>query len=426
MARMMLVADDLTGALDAGACLLPADVLVVARHEDVSRVLLDACSGALCVNAATRHLDAAAAAARVAGLVGLAREAGVGRIVKKTDSALRGNVGAELAAAWRASGRDRLHFIPALPEMGRVTRGGVHYIDGVPVEKSAFGMDPFEPVTSSEVVALVGHQAEVPVTVVAEGEPAETCARGIVAYDATSAESVRSRVAELAAAGELGAVAGCAGVTRALASVLGLGGAAPCVPAAEAVEAAFGGNLLVVCGSVNRASREQCACAGASGAPVLRIAGVEKCSGAWLDSAAGRAFVVRASELWRACPLTVVDGSGLEDLSAHVAADADARQVVADHIGALLARICGQGVHGRVLVTGGDVLASFLAAAGVARVRPVGQPRRGIVAFEVGHAAQRFVVLSKSGGFGNRELLVELAGTACGSRVQEGTCCAHA
>lgn len=416
MTKILLIADDLTGALDAGVCLLPAEVLVATSFERVDRGLLDACPEALCVNASSRHVGPEEAARRVGRLVRLAREAGVPCVVKKTDSALRGNVGAELAAALEASGRERLHFIPALPEMGRVTRGGVHYVDGVPVEESSFGHDPFEPVTRSDVRGLIARQTSVPVTLVAEGEPVALDAQGIVAYDATTPDSMLSRVAALAAAGELGVVAGCSGIAHALSAVLGLRPSAGAAPVEE-------GNLLVVCGSVNRASREQCAYAEGAGARVEHIGETEKCDASWADGPEGRAFVRRVSESWAGCPLTVVDGSGLEDLSARVAPGLDVRQVVADNIGGLLVRVCARGVFGRVLVTGGDVLASFLSLAGAGSVRPLVQARPGIVGFELEVGGSRLVIYSKSGGFGSRELLVDMARA---SQVCAKECIAHA
>lgn len=415
MAKVLLISDDLTGALDAGVCLLPAGVVVSTSPDGVDRELLDSCPSALAVNADTRHLSAGEAGERVSELVGLARDAGVACVVKKTDSALRGNVGAELAAAWRASGLERLHFIPALPEMGRVTRGGIHYVDGVPVSESRFGKDPFEPVCSSDVAALLAEQTDAPATVVGEGEPLPLGSRGIVVYDVTSTDSMLARVRELQGAGELGLMAGCSGVTNALARVLDL---APEQSEARDEE----GNLLVVCGSVNQTSRAQCAYAAAAGVPRLSIGVREKCDDSWLDGPDGRAFVARVSELWEQGPLTVIDGSGLEDLTGLVAPGADVRQVVADHIGALLVRICERGVRGRVLVTGGDILASFLAQAGVGIVRPLVQPAPGIVGFELSHVGRELVIFSKSGGFGNRELFVDMAGRPR-ETVKE---CAHA
>ena len=96
MLRLLMIADDFTGALDTGVQLaahgIPTQVVV-------GQADLSACSSTvLVVDTETRHLSAAKAAEAVARLTRSAVENGVGCIYKKTDSALRGNIGAELAA----------------------------------------------------------------------------------------------------------------------------------------------------------------------------------------------------------------------------------------------------------------------------------------------------------------------------------------
>lgn len=402
MASTVIIADDLTGALDAGVCLLPAEVAVAVSPEGVGTEQMARHEHAYSVNAQTRHLVPADAASRVASLVSCAKASGATCVVKKTDSALRGNVGAELAAALYASGAHRLHFLPALPRMGRVTEGGVHYIDGVPVAQSAFGQDPFEPVVTSRVDELIARQTDVPVHLVGEDDPVPTDVSGILVYDVTSEADMLSRVRELQDQGELGMIAGCAGVTEALAQVLDLDPAPhPDLPR--------GGNLLVVCGSVNAVSVAQCRFAEDHGAATYHIGAVEKCGPAWVDSEEGKAFVARVRESWSEEPLTVVDGSGREDLTTFVPAGTDVRQLVADDIARIAARLCDGRIRGRVLVMGGDVLSSFLMAAGIREVRPVGEVAPGIVGFALEHGGRTVVVASKSGGFGTRDLFVNLA-----------------
>ncbi|RAZ93762.1 four-carbon acid sugar kinase family protein, partial [Klebsiella oxytoca] len=67
---------------------------------------------------------------------------GIPYMYKKTDSALRGNVGSELTAVLDATGSRSLHFFPAFPRMHRTTEDGIHYINGIPVHESVFGRDP--------------------------------------------------------------------------------------------------------------------------------------------------------------------------------------------------------------------------------------------------------------------------------------------
>ena len=55
-----------------------------------------------------------------------------------------------------ASEESFLAFLPAFPEMHRIVKNGVSYIDGIPITESVFGQDPFEPVTCSRVKKLFG------------------------------------------------------------------------------------------------------------------------------------------------------------------------------------------------------------------------------------------------------------------------------
>ncbi len=82
--------------------------------------------------------------------------------IKKTDSTMRGNIGAELQAAISGSGRKKLLFVPALPQLGRTTRQGVVYIDGIPLEQTPFASDPFTPVCSSSLREIILHTAPEP------------------------------------------------------------------------------------------------------------------------------------------------------------------------------------------------------------------------------------------------------------------------
>jgi len=112
---LLVLADDLTGALEVGAKLravvgfdLPAQV----------------------IDTETRHVPPPEAAARVRSLLAKAVRP---RIFKKTDSTLQGNIGAELAALSEAYPGETIHYIPAYPDMGRIVRQGHLYVHGVRV-----------------------------------------------------------------------------------------------------------------------------------------------------------------------------------------------------------------------------------------------------------------------------------------------------
>ena len=407
--QMAMIADDLTGALDAGVCMLPSDVAVATSSEHAAKLLSGRKPSVLSVNAGTRHMDAEAAYAEVASLVRLVRKAGCRSIFKKTDSVLRGNVGAELAAAFDASGAARLHFLPAFPAMGRTTEDGIQCVNGVPVAESAFGKDPFEPVHESDIARIIAEETQVPVKSVREDEPVPLDFQGIVVYDAASDDAMSRRAAELAELGELGAVAGCAGLAQAL-HVLDHS-------SKSASNTEFDGNMLVVCGSVNPVSRAQCRFAEDKGARMFPIAERQTCSSSWSGTPEGKDFIFEVSKSWNENPLTVIDGSGLEDLTPFFSEGADIRQTVADNVAGLLLAVCRKGIFGRALVMGGDILSSFLSQADVSAIYPKGEAAKGIVVLEIDLGGHPFRLASKSGGFGTKDLFVTLAESA---RLSEG------
>lgn len=219
MLRLLMIADDFTGALDTGVQLaahgIPTQVVV-------GQADLSACSSTvLVVDTETRHLPAAKAAKAVEELTHSAVENGVGCIYKKTDSALRGNIGAELAALLKASGARNLPFLPAFPQIGRTTKKGVHYIDGVPVNESPFGIDPFEPVRCAEVTKLIHLQTEIPAQNLRPGETASD-KTGILVYDAATAADLEAAGRQLFQNGTPPVLAGCAGFAAFLPELLGL------------------------------------------------------------------------------------------------------------------------------------------------------------------------------------------------------------
>ncbi len=68
---------------------------------------------------------------------------------KKTDSALRGHVIAELSVFMDVTGYRRAIYLPANPSKGRVIRAGTYYINNVPIADTDFRFDPEFPAKAS-------------------------------------------------------------------------------------------------------------------------------------------------------------------------------------------------------------------------------------------------------------------------------------
>ena len=125
-----LIADDLTGALDAGAGFAAAGLRAVLPFSGRPEDAPDA--DVVLVNTASREGSAAQAASATRVAAELLRAAGVERVYKKIDSVLRGHPGPELAAVLDVF-RGRALVAPAFPAQDRVTRDGVQYAHGEPV-----------------------------------------------------------------------------------------------------------------------------------------------------------------------------------------------------------------------------------------------------------------------------------------------------
>jgi uncharacterized protein YgbK (DUF1537 family) len=151
-----IVADDLTGALDAAApfagCGLETRILLDFAQAS-STVGINA--QVLSLTSESRHLSPPAADERVRNAT---RAALAGRprvLLKKIDSTLRGNIPAEIMAALRASGLRHALIAPAVPRHGRIMRAGEMFIDGVPLRQTEIGADALSPPPSEALPQIL-------------------------------------------------------------------------------------------------------------------------------------------------------------------------------------------------------------------------------------------------------------------------------
>lgn len=272
MLGLAVIADDITGAADTGVQFLPAFAPVyLLDHRLLSLKAVEPPPQAISVFTSSRGLTPVEAG-RVALETGRAiRGFHPERVYKKIDSALRGHIGAELEAVMEALDLPFSFIVPAYPEQGRVTVGGVHRIHGVPVAETEMGRDPVTPVTESLLPKWIGAQTRWPVAhvgvaaidagieaVAAEIERQRS--RGVrhIGFDATGAEHL-NRIARLALNRFPEALlCGSAGLAR------GLAGQLPPRRTPEAgqqapILQAEAGRFLLVCGSASETLRSQAA-----------------------------------------------------------------------------------------------------------------------------------------------------------------------
>ncbi|PJE30022.1 hypothetical protein CVM50_11010 [Pseudooceanicola marinus] len=146
-AKVLIIADDLTGALDSAVGFAaPGRRVMVARSpEDVAETWATR-PDVLAVNTSSREISAKAAAARVTHALEALSPDDFDVVMKKVDSRLKGNPAAETAALARWAGRARQVACPAIPEMDRRVEGGALVGAGVadPIPVASRFDDPVE------------------------------------------------------------------------------------------------------------------------------------------------------------------------------------------------------------------------------------------------------------------------------------------
>ena len=408
MTQILMIADDFTGALDTG-------VQLAATGAKTRVITNSSLSGqdaeVLVVDAETRHLPRDEAFDIVKGIVHQAIQMGIPHIYKKTDSALRGNIGAELEALMEASGEEQLPFVPAFPQIDRKTINGTHYIEGVPVADSVFGQDPFEPVRHSAISDLIAEQSQVPVFNVSPGGRPVSGQRGIIVYDAQQVTDLETTGRMLAKLGKTHILAGCAGFGAVLPGLLGIGNGslASCPPLGE--------RLLVVCGSVNPITLAQLDEAEKAGFLRFRLAPEQKLDAGYWQSEQGVKDLEQLRKLLAEHPRMIIDvnepqGSDQTGTYAqHHQMDLAAVRVgISQAIGHIVSGLFSSPALGTLLVTGGDTLLQCMETMGVREVEPVCELASGVVLSRFTYNGYTRQVISKSGGFGSPTLLLEMSG----------------
>ena len=156
--NVLVLADDFTGANDAGVSLAEAgmavEVAFTAGQTSSVRALI--------LNSDSRAMSAAAAADKVTGLLRDAATFVPHWQVKKIDSTLRGNPGAELEAMMAVQNCRVAVVAPAYPAAGRHTRDGRCYVYGVALDQTEFASDPKTPVSRAEISEIIAMQSRLP------------------------------------------------------------------------------------------------------------------------------------------------------------------------------------------------------------------------------------------------------------------------
>jgi uncharacterized protein YgbK (DUF1537 family) len=435
MTQLLVIADDLTGALDTGVQLAKAGIPTEVRiFSETQAAVEETEPSSLVVVADTesRHLPAGEAYERVRNAAAWGRALGIKRFYKKTDSTLRGNVGPEIAALIAASVEagetGLLVFAPAFPALGRTTENGRQLVDGVSLEKTAFARDRLNPITTGSIEEILRKDADLSVRVTgpsgladalpaardkaASGEPAVIVVNGRTEEDLAETARIISAPPAGKRAGkpELPLMAGCAGFARYLPGILGIRESAAETPAPAEP-------FLAVNGSLNPVSLGQVRAAVRGGFEDVALLPDDLASPDGREAVTAR--LAGAAAAGRPCILRNILHP--EELDAYIAS-AEKLGVSGAELHAVMPRVYGEIIRalvsrtgiGTLVVFGGDTLVGILEAFGKKSVIPLAEAFPGVVTARVPGVPNPRYLTTKAGGFGGEDLLPKLLRLARG------------
>lgn len=166
MAKLAVIADDLTGANDTAVQFSKHDISSCVQIEFEPASGCDNAVDVVVIDTNSRDSSKEEAYGRVKTVCEFLRQESVEVVYKKIDSTLRGNLGAEISAAVDVLQPELVVIAPAFPRNHRSTVGGYHLLHNTPIELTEISRAPKSPVTESRIIELLKQQAEVEIALV--------------------------------------------------------------------------------------------------------------------------------------------------------------------------------------------------------------------------------------------------------------------
>jgi len=405
--RLLILADDLSGAADCGVACANAGLNTIVGLRDISG---SSTEEALSIDADTRRLDAGTAAARMEHLVHTYAAEPEILLFRKIDSTLRGHLGLELSAVLRARRASVRHAIavmaPAFPAFGRTTVNGLQHLYGLPLHRTEVWRHQ-QMSGKAHIPAMLQAAglttAQVSLTAVRSSSiklhRAFTAARETAAVLICDAETDADLVSIAEATAALGPEAiwvGSAGLAHCLPSAAGLAH-----PGREdlAPQLPIAGPILFVIGSMSRISRQQVAMLATSSGvrvitipPEILLSGPE--SSAWHTLESEALHAIQQGQ-----DVILAPGSEPEvEIS---------RRPLLSYA---LSRICASLPNriGALVASGGETARMVLDAWDIRALRLLGELETGVPVSVVASEGicQGLTVVTKAGEFGTTETLL--------------------
>ncbi|WP_077328783.1 four-carbon acid sugar kinase family protein [Virgibacillus siamensis] len=256
-----IIADDLTGANDSGVQLIEKGINTSVLF-DIPRNQDNLDSG-LVIDTNSRALSGEEAVSLTTKAGSFLKQSGYQSIYKKMDSTLRGHIGIELKALYNVFTPEFVFIAPAFPQLGRTTKDGIHYVNGVKIAETEISKDPKHPVMESSIPKLLEQEIGQPVGLLkkADIEDEESFRETInefkrnkinyIVCDAESQRDLQQAVQKMVTASERIIWAGSAGLAEVLPYVLGIS------QKIDKRSFPISNRVMTVCGSLSQVTQNQ-------------------------------------------------------------------------------------------------------------------------------------------------------------------------
>lgn len=151
MDKFLIIADDFTGANDAGVKLsqIGFETTVCFKYSDKSKFK------SLVLDTESRVMGAKVFEKRYSELIKPINFARFDFVLKKIDSTLRGRIAEEIKIVDHYYDSPIIFFAPSLPGFGRTTENAVQKLNGVPLTETELNKDPKNPVEKDNLILIL-------------------------------------------------------------------------------------------------------------------------------------------------------------------------------------------------------------------------------------------------------------------------------
>jgi D-threonate/D-erythronate kinase len=414
LAELLIIADDITGAIEAGVQL--------SKRHIASRVVLHPNSGlesvfskkqitAVVVNSESRHLSPAEAAEKIQYVVQITRGWGIKWFYKKTDSTLRGNIGAELEKFLLETKQVTLPYIPGHPKLKRFTRQGFQYIEETLLHETNFANDPLEPVTSSFIPEVLKKQSNLeillfPAEGISESEILSSKKEKIVVFDCSTVTDLKTIGKYLVRKNWLKAMAGTAAMVEILPEILPLN-------SSELTDENPVGPVLMINGSLNEISLQQVKYARIIGVTTFVISQQLLADSIQEMDIEFQNFTQKIKSALKGGEDVIISTSGFNNQKVMEPfgtkkPDKKYFHAVPKRIGQMVAEILKENSFTTLCVFGGDTLNGILNALGAESIEPNRELFPGVAVASVFGTFGKIHLITKPGGYGEKDEILKI------------------